>query len=148
MGNAQTYFNQIAFVKPPDFQNVVGSVAAPVAEIPSYPVTGAPLPLIQQGDFDGIQSVLSTLNVPPSINGHTVSTVIFDKQMVDAFFISVKSGSPISITGTTATTSGNSLIVGGTGKFTGAFGEVTHVVTFDVANPDNASYKLDGWVRY
>jgi hypothetical protein len=148
MGNALTYFNQTAYVKPPDFQNVVGSVAAPVMEVPSYQFTGAPLPLIQQGDFDGLPSVISALNIPATINGHIVSTVIFDKKMVDAFFVSVKSSSPISINGTTATTSGRSLIVGGTGKFIGAYGEMKHTIIFDTADPNKASYTLEGRVRY
>ncbi len=50
IGNCNIYFNQQTYstslLAPP-----VGSVGAPVAAVPNYPVLGGPLPLIQPGDF-------------------------------------------------------------------------------------------------
>ena len=53
MGKFKSYANTLAYgtdVEAPP----VGSIGAPITEIPGYPILGAPLPLIQPGDFDGV----------------------------------------------------------------------------------------------
>ncbi|MBB1287277.1 hypothetical protein HRH25_23075 [Flavisolibacter sp. BT320] len=147
LGKASTLFNQTGYVLPPDFSTVLGTVAAPVMSIATYPVSGTPLPMIQNGDFNGISPLLATLQVPTMVGAFPVSTLIYNKKN-EALFLSVVSGSQTAIQGTTATINGKVLIVGGTAKFQGATGELTYVITFDIANPNDASYTLEGWIQY
>ena len=50
LGNCNIFFKQLVYGTSPQAPPA-GSVAAPVQNVPGYPITGAPLPLIQAGDF-------------------------------------------------------------------------------------------------
>ncbi|MEO8112436.1 MAG: hypothetical protein ABI594_20475, partial [Ginsengibacter sp.] len=146
LGNCAIYFNQLIYgtsaEAPP-----AGSVAAPVVDVPGYLVTGAPLPLIQQGDFDPLTAAVASLQIPSQVYGKIINTV-FDNGKGDAIFISAITGSggtfPISqiIVGF----NGKALIVGGRGKFAHAVGEIDYDGYFNVADANDAEYNAKGWI--
>ena len=147
LGKTNVYFNQLGYVTPPDFQNPVGTLAAPVTAIIQYPVLGAPLPLIQQGDFTGLSALITSWGLQAQINGQYISTVIFNDKG-EALFISVISQNSVVVEEGVGHITGTSMILGGTGKYANATGEVAHSISFNLSDPNKASYTLDGWIKY
>ena len=87
MGDIKSYANTLAYATdveaPP-----AGSIGAPVFDIPGYPILGAPLPLIQSGDFDGVPAVIADFNVPSSVLGNVINLVLYNnKGDVSSFLI-------------------------------------------------------------
>lgn len=148
LGNCAVHFNQLVYGTASDAPPA-GSVAAPVADVPGYFITGAPLPLIQQGDFDQLNAAVSALHVPSQVYNKIINTV-FGNGKGDAIFISAITGSggtfPVSqiIVGF----NGKALIVGGRGKFAHAVGEIDYDGYFNVANANDAAYNVKGWISY
>ena len=91
LGNCKINFNQLVYGTSPQAPPA-GSVAAPVKEIPGYPVTGAPLPLIQAGDFNQLSSAISSLSIPASVHDKIVNAVFYDHKG-NAIFLSAITGS-------------------------------------------------------
>ena len=125
------------------------SVAAAVADIPGYPVTGAPLPLIQANDFSELSTAISTLGIPATISNLLINQVIFNEKG-DAIFLSAitGSGSTFPISSTIVGFNGKALIVTGRGKFAKASGEVNYSGYFNVTNANDAGYNAEGWISY
>lgn len=148
LGKCTIYFNQLAYGTSPEAPPA-GSVAAPVKDAPGYPVTGAPLPLIQAGDFTSLASVISRLSIPASINNDIVNTVLYDKKG-NAIFLSALtgSGSTFPISETKIGFNGKALITKGRGQFKQATGEVDYSGYFNVANANDAAFNADGWIMY
>jgi hypothetical protein len=148
MGNVVFYFNQLTYAAsegaPP-----AGSVAAPVIDILSYPVTGAPLPLIQQGDFTQLVTLKTSLQIPAEAYGQIVNGVLVGKNG-DAIFTSAitGSGSTFPISQTRIGFNGKALITGGHGKFKKAVGEIDYEGSFNLTDPNDADYNADGWINY
>lgn len=148
MGNCVIHFNQLVYGTASDAPPA-GSVAAPVADVPAYFITGAPLPLIQPGDFDPLAAAVTSLQVPSHVYDKIINTV-FDNGKGDAIFISAITGSggtfPVSqiIVGF----NGKALIVGGRGKFAHAVGEIDYDGYFNVADANDAEYNAKGWISY
>ncbi len=150
LGDCSEYFNQLTYntsgspLEPP-----LGSVAAPVAEVPGYPVIGAPLPLIQAGDFNPLAFAVSSLYIPPSVQNKIVNTVVYNKKG-DAIFLSAitGSGATFPISATKVGFNGKALIVTGRGKFRNAIGEVVYNGYFNVVDANDAEYNADGWIAY
>lgn len=148
LGNCTIYFNQLAYRSSPEAPPA-GSVAAPVKDVPGYPVTGAPLPLIQTGDFTALSSVISSLNIPASVYQKIVNTLVYNNKG-EAIFLSAitGSGTTFPISATKIGFNGKALIVTGNGRFKHAVGEVDYNGYFNVANPNDAEYNADGWINY
>jgi hypothetical protein len=147
MGNINTWFNQLAF-SASELPVPAGSLVASVVDVLNYPVLGAPLPLIQAGDFAGLAAANVLLNIPAAVNGRMVSSLFYNDKG-DAVFLSNSTVS--TITGGSATRSefgGKALIVGGRGKFLHASGEVDFTGYFNPGNPNDAAYGVDGWISY
>jgi len=147
MGNIKTWFNQLAF-SASEHPVPAGSLVASVVDAIHYPVLGAPLPLIQAGDFDGLAAANLLLNIPAEVNGRMVSSLFYTDKG-DAVFLSNSTVSTIS--GGSATRNefgGKALIVGGRGKFLHASGEVNFTGYFNPGNPNDAAYAVDGWISY
>ncbi len=150
LGECVEYFNQLAYntsgspQEPP-----LGSVAAPVAEVTTYPVFGAPLPLIQAGDFNPLSFAISSLNIPPTVLDKVVNTVLYNKKG-DAIFLSAitGSGATFPISATQVGFNGKALIVTGRGKFRNAIGEVNYNGYFNVADANDAEFNAEGWIAY
>lgn len=152
MGNVKTYFNQLAYASvfppPPTPPSPEGSLVASVIDVINYPIFGAPLPLIQEGDFDGLAAIHASLNIPPQVNGKVVSSFFYNDKG-DAVFISNATASVITaISETRNEFSGKALIVSGRGKFAGAIGEVDFSGSFNPGNPNEADYRVEGWISY
>lgn len=147
MGNVKTYFNQLAFTAS-ELPIPAGSLVAPVVDVINYPILGAPLPLIQAGDFAGLSSINSKLHIPQSVHGKTVSSIFYNEKG-DAVFISNSSVSTITpVSPTKNEFGGKALIVGGRGKFSTAYGEVDFSGWFNPNNPNEAEYNVEGWICY
>jgi hypothetical protein len=148
MTSCSIYFNQIAISTSPG-GNPAGSEPAPVTEITGYPVTGAPLPLIQPGDFSTLQSLIADLSLPASKNGKVINTVIYDNTG-NAVYLSAISGSnttrPVSPTRVDFT--GKAVIAGGHGKFSKAEGNVDFNGYFNPSNPNDAAFNVTGTIEY
>lgn len=146
LGQCVTLFNQLVYsttgALPPE-----GSVAAPVVDIPSYPVTGGPLPLIQPGDFSEVASLVNNHNIPDKINNYIINSV-FVNEAGDAVFLSAitGSGTTFPISQTVVGFNGKAMIVGGRGKFAHATGKVDYYGSFSIVNPNDAEYNVDGWI--
>jgi hypothetical protein len=148
MGNVTNWFNQLAYTTPPN-TNPEGSVGAPVTAVPSYPVLGAPLPLVQAGDFTALPSVLTALSVPTSIGGNVINSIIYNGKG-DAVFTSAitGTGSTFPLSEIKVGFNGKALIVGGRGKFVNAVGELDYNGYFNVVDANDAEYHADGWISY
>jgi hypothetical protein len=148
MGNFKSYANTLAYgtdVEAPP----VGSIGAPVTEIPGYPILGAPLPLIQTGDFDGVPAILSEFNVPANIQGNVVNLVLYDNKG-DALFLSniPGTGTSSSISSTVGGYTNETLIVGGAGKFIHATGKLHNSGQFSFIAPYDGVDNYEGWILY
>jgi hypothetical protein len=148
LGNCSIYFNQLTYGASPEAPPA-GSVAAPVKDVPGYPVSGTPLPLIQANDFTSLSTAISSLNIPSSVYQKIVNTVIYNNKG-DAIFLSAITGSggTFPISATKVGFNGKALIVTGNGKFKHAIGEVDYNGYFNVTNPNDAEYNADGWINY
>jgi hypothetical protein len=148
MGNVTNWFNQLAYTTPPN-TNPEGSANAPVAAIPSYPVFGAPLPLIQTGDFVSLPSIISSLSIPGSIGGNIINSVIYNDKGDAVFTSSITgSGGTFPISEIKVGFNGKALIVGGRGKFANASGEIDFNGYFNVVDANDAEYNADGWINF
>jgi hypothetical protein len=147
MGNIKTWFNQLAF-SASELPVPAGSLVASVVDVIYYQVVGAPLPLIQAGDFDGLAAANVLLNIPAEVNGRMVSSLFYNDKG-DAVFLSNSTVS--TITGGSPSRNefgGKALIVGGRGKFLHASGEVDFSGYFNPGDPNDAAYGVDGWISY
>ncbi len=149
MGAIGTWFNQLAYS--PDGQNPpAGTIAAPVVSANTYPVLfpGAPLPLIQPNDFAGLGIVASWLQVPATVNGHTVWSIVYNWKG-DALFLSTTSPSTAVIESATRINfSGEGIFVGGRGKFENASGTYQFSGFFNPQDANEAGYAIDGTLTY
>ncbi|MEP7108255.1 MAG: hypothetical protein ABI760_09730 [Ferruginibacter sp.] len=148
MGKCTTFFNQLSYGTSPQAPPA-GSIPAPLVDVINYPITGAPLPLIQAGDFSTLSAASSSLNIPSSVYNKIINQVIYNKKG-DAIFISAISGSggTFPISPTTVGFNGKALITGGRGKFSRAVGEIDYSGYFNVTDPNDAAYNAEGWIAY
>lgn len=148
MGSCTFYFNQLVYGTASDAPPA-GSIAAPIADVPYYPVTGAPLPLIQAGDFTNLASAIFSLNIPSQLYDKIINGV-FNNGKGDAIFISAitGSGSTLPISATLVGFNGKAIIVGGRGKFLHAVGEIDYNGYFNVTDANDAEYNAKGWIDY
>ena len=148
MGAFTTFFNQLTSGTSPEAPPA-GSVAVAIKDVPSYPITGAPLPLIQAGDFTELSSAISTLNIPETVYQKLINQVLYNKKG-DAIFISAINGTggTFPISDTKVGFNGKALIVTGRGKFSHATGEVDYYGYYNVADASDAEYNADGWIDY
>jgi hypothetical protein len=123
LGNCFNYFNQLTYSTGPEAPPA-GSVAAPIVDIPGYPVTGGPLPLIQANDFTALPALINRLHIPKEVHGHIISSIIYNDKG-DAIFTTAITGGggTFPISATIVGFNGEGLILGGTGKFRHAYGE-------------------------
>jgi hypothetical protein len=148
MGNIKSYANALAYTTdveaPP-----AGSIAAPVYDIPGYPILGAPLPLIQAGDFDGVPAVIADFNVPSSVLGNVINIVLYNNKG-DALFLSNVPGTGTStpISPTVGGYTNETLILGGAGKFIHATGKLDNTGQFSFIAPYDGQDNYDGWIIY
>jgi hypothetical protein len=139
LGKCITYFNQLAYIQPPG-EAILGSVAAPLVDVPFYPVGG---------DFTELASAISALGIPEIVNGHIINQVIYNKKGEAIFTTALAGGgSTFPISATKIGFNGKGLILGGTGKFVHATGEFAFDGYFNPTNPSDAAYNADGWIDY
>lgn len=122
MGKASTYFNQYVPFTPPN----VGSVPAPVTMFFAAELAAAGYP--------GIPS--------------TVQSITFDTKGNSVWFWGDGNTTQTFISPTRIEFTGTSSIVGGTGKFEGATGEVTLNGYFNPQDQQDASSWQNGWIEY
>ena len=148
LGNSTTYFNQLVYGTAPDAPPA-GSVSAAVKDVPGYPVTGAPLPLIQAGDFNGLASAISSFRIPASVYDNIVNQVLYNHKG-DAIFTSAITGggSTFPISPTVVGFNGKGIITGGRGKFKHAVGEYEFSGFFNVLDANDAEFNMKGWIGY
>ncbi|MGZ5247560.1 MAG: hypothetical protein ACXWV5_11025 [Flavitalea sp.] len=121
MGKAKTYFNQYVPFNPPFFS----SIPAPVNMFFSEALALAGYP-----------------GIPDAVN-----SIVYDKKGNSIWFRQTSnSTSPESATRINFT--GTSSIIGGTGKFVGATGEVTLNGYFNPLDQQDASVWTKGWISY
>jgi hypothetical protein len=148
MGNCNAFFNQLSYgtsaEAPP-----AGSVSAPINEVPGYIITGAPLPLIQAGDFVQLASLISELKIPTDLYGKIINHVVYNDKG-DAIYLSAidGSGGTFPISSTSVGFKGKALIVNGSGKFRNAVGEIDYEGYFNVTDANDAAYNAEGWIDY
>jgi len=148
LGNIKSYANTLAYgtsVEAPP----TGSIGAPVNEIPGYPILGAPLPLIQAGDFDAVPAILAEFHVPDNVQGNVVNLVLFNNTG-DALFLSNIPGTGTStpVSSTVGGYTNETLIVGGAGKFIHAIGKLDNTGTFSFIAPYDGQDNYEGWISY
>ena len=148
LGNCSIYFNQLVYGTSPEAPPA-GSVAAPLVDVPGYIVTGAPLPLIQAGDFSSLASAVSSLHIPAEVYGKIVNSVFYSAKGEAIFTAAITgAGSTFPISQTVVGFNGKALIVGGRGRFIHAVGEIDYDGYFNVANPNDAEYNAKGWIAF
>ena len=148
IGECSNYFNQLAYGTSPEGPPA-GSVAAPLTDIPSYPVIGAPLPLIQAGDFDHLSTVLSSFHIPASVHEKIINSILTNDKGDAIFFSAITGGgTTFPISPTVVGFNGKALIVTGRGKFSHAVGEVDFSGYFNLLDANDAAYNAEGWIAY
>jgi hypothetical protein len=146
MGNCKTYFNQLSYTNAPGGLPL-GSVSAAVTDILSYPITGAPLPLIQAGDFNGLVMANNWYHFPATVQGKIINSVIYDDRG-NAVFTSFISNETFPISETVIGFRGKGVVLGGRGKFNDSKGEFDFNGQFNITNPNEAEYHFEGWICY
>lgn len=121
MGNAQIYFNQYVPFNPPYFS----SIHAPVNQFFSKELAAV-----------GLGSL-----------SNDVSSVVFDGKG-NAVWLHQTSNSTTPVSASRIEFSGISDIIGGTGKFAGATGEVNLKGYFNPLDQQDAAVSADGWILY
>ncbi len=147
MDSITNWFNQLVY-SPTGANPPAGTAVAPIADAVNYPVLGAPLPLIQAKDFDALREANVWLNIPVSVDGMIVNSVIYNDKK-DAIFTSLTTDSklePVSATRVNFTAQGK--FVGGRGKFANATGTYTQTGFFNPDNFDEAGYVIEGTISY
>jgi hypothetical protein len=151
MGNVTTFFNQLAYTTDATVPQPLpeGSVTASVSMVPNFPVVGAPLPLIQPGDFSGLTAANAWLQVPATDgSGRNINTIIYNAAG-DAIFTSyITSSTIVPASATRFNFSGKLAVVGGRGKFANATGEMDFNGFFNPQNPNDAGFNMTGVVEY
>lgn len=139
LGNSMNIFNQLAYIQPPG-DAILGSVSAPVSQIPGYPVAG---------EFSELLPYISSLSVPEQVSGNIINSVLYNKKG-DAIFTSALTGSSRTefVSDTRINFYGKGLILGGRGKFRNAVGEFDFSGHFNPKNNEDASYYAEGWIDY
>jgi len=148
LGNIKSYANTLAYgtdVEAPP----AGAIGAPVNEIPGYPILGAPLPLIQTGDFDAVPAIVAEFNIPANVQGNVVNLVLYNNKG-DALFLSNIPGTGTStpISATVGGYTNETLIVGGAGKFIHAIGKLDNTGQFSFIAPYDGQDNYEGWISY
>jgi hypothetical protein len=147
MGKIRNWFNQVVF-SPTGADPATGTSLAPVIDALKYPVLGAPLPLIQAGDFDDFKKANEWLKVPASVKGCIVNSVIYCEKG-DAIFTSLTTDSQLTfISPTRINFIAKGKFVGGRGKFAGATGNYTQTGFFNPQNFNEAAYNIEGTISY
>jgi hypothetical protein len=151
MGLVTTYFNQLSYI--PQGANPVttppaGSVAAPVAAVPSYPFFLPPPPPGQPIDFSRLAGLITSLPIPSDIDGLVINTMFVNDKNEAVFGAYVGSSFIRPESPTRFVFGGKGRFMGGTGKFTGATGEFDYLGYFNPQNQDDAEYSVDGWIKY
>jgi hypothetical protein len=148
LGEITIYFNQQIFSESAETPPL-GSIGAPITDIPFYPLLGGPLPLIQPGDFTELASIISLFHVPEAVHGKFVNEIVYNKKG-DAIFTAAIDGTgrTFPISATIVGFDGKALIVGGRGKFSNAIGEIDYEGRFSVVNPNDAVFTSTGWIHY
>lgn len=149
MGAIGVWFNQLAYS--PNGQNpATGTIAAPVVDAISYPVLypGAPLPLVQPNDFASLSTIVSWLQLPASVNGHIVWSVLYNGKG-DALFLSTTTPSIGEMESLTRVNfGGEGIFVGGRGKFENASGTYHFSGYYNPQDAGDAGYSIDGSLTY
>ncbi len=146
MGNVKNYFNPLAYTNAPEAPPL-GSVAAPVADIPSYPVLEGPLPLIQSADFAPLPSLINSLNIPASLQAQIINSVLYNDKGDAVFTAAITGiGGTFPFSATIVGFNGKANIVGGRGKFAGASGVIDYSGYFNTADANDAEYNAEGWI--
>jgi len=148
LGNIKSYANTLAYgtdVEAPP----AGAIGAPVNEIPGYPILGAPLPLIQTGDFDAVPAIVADFNIPANVQVNVVNLVLYNNKG-DALFLSNIPGTGTSspISSTVGGYTNETLIVGGAGKFIHAIGKLDNTGQFSFIAPYDGQDNYEGWISY
>jgi hypothetical protein len=147
IGKIKTWFNQLSFTSS-DLPIPEGSLVAPVVDAIDYPVTGAPLPLIQAGDFAELARVSAALHLPQSVHGYVISSFLYNEKGDAVFLSNTGVSTATTVSPTRIEFGGKSVIVGGRGKFKNAVGEVDFTGYFNPNDPSEAEYGVDGWIAY
>jgi hypothetical protein len=151
MGNVTTYFNQLSYIPQgadPLTTPPAGSLAAPIADVPTYPFFLPPPPPGQPIDFSRLAGLVSSLPIPAVVDGLTVNTMFVNDKNEAVFGAYVGNSTIQPESATRVVFSGKGRWVGGTGKFAGATGEFTYIGFFNPQNQDDAGYTSEGWIRY
>ena len=147
MGNIKNWFNQLVY-SPTGENPPTGSALAPIVEALNYPILGAPLPLIQQNDFDELREANTWLDIPVAVDGNIVNSVIYNGEG-DAIFTSLTTDAKITpVSATRVNFSAEGKFVGGRGKFANATGTYTQTGFFNPGNFDEAGYNIEGKISY
>jgi hypothetical protein len=148
MGEVSNYFTQLAYGISPEAPPL-GSVSTPLRDVPSYPILGGPLPLIQPGDFSDLAKLIQQLQIPAQVDHHIINSVL-NNSKGDAIFLTALTGTSriVPLSATVAGFSGKGLILGGRGKFTHAVGEFDFSGYFSLVNPNDAEYNAKGWISF
>jgi hypothetical protein len=139
LGRSTNVFNQLAYIQPPG-EAILGSVAAPVASIPTYPVAG---------EFSAFIPFNTSLAIPDNVGRNIVNSVFYN-QKGDAIFTSAITGSSRTefVSSNRINFYGKGLIVGGRGRFEAATGEFDFNGHFNPENNNDASFNAEGWIDY
>jgi hypothetical protein len=148
MGEIRDYANTLSYSNSPE-EAPLGAIGVPVTDIPGYTLTGAPLPLIQPGDFAGLATTISALNIPAIIDGKIINVVLYNDKG-DAVFISNIPGTGTStmVSPTTGGYTNKVLIAGGAGKFKNASGELNNHGYFSFTDPFDGEDNYEGWISF
>jgi hypothetical protein len=120
MGKASSYFNQLATL------------------VNGFPASSIPADVTM---FFGDE--LSAFQVPAGVN-----SIVFDKKGNSIWFKATAPSTTTPVSPTRINFTGPVAIVGGTGKFAGATGQVILTGYFNPADLSDAGFEQEGWIRY
>lgn len=149
MGNVTTWFNQLGYS--PDGQDPpAGAAPASLSIALTLPVLfpGAPLPLIQPNDFADLVTANAWLQLPASVNGLAVGSVVYNDKGDAVFCSSTTASVAVFESPTRINFSGQGIFAGGRGKFENATGTYHFSGFFNPQDANDAGYYMDGMITY
>lgn len=148
MGKVKNYSNALTYsVKRKG--TPVGAFGEPVKEVPSYPVTGGRLPLIQAGDFSALPGILSAFSVPAKVENLAVNLILFTTKGESLYLHTVTgTGVAVPMAKSVMGYTNQVLIVGGTGKFKNAIGQLVNRGFMSITDNPTGEDTYDGWISY
>lgn len=149
-GDATLYLNhQLYFGEGGSSESPAGVLPASVSLIQNYPLQPqdpSGTSEIGSSDFAGLGGMQSQIDPPATVKGFKVNAVLYGGSK-DAVYLALEPPAQCAPSSHQLMVHGNALIVGGSGKYTKAYGRLSVACAMAMASRQ-VSFSVDGWISF